>query len=70
MTRWRAEKGKTYFYISYDVKVGEAIEDFDKYDDAIYESGNYFRTFEEAVAVSKKFRGVLKRHHKKQKGDE
>ena len=31
MKRWRAEKGKTYFYISYDVKVGEAIEDFDKF---------------------------------------
>lgn len=63
MTRWRAEIGRLYFMIAYDMRVIPMKEELCCVDSLAYNSGNYFKTRDEAEAVAEKFRAVLKEHH-------
>lgn len=57
--RWRAEKRGVYFYI-YDITQVCCVHDYHTIiDDGKYNSGNYFRTREEAEEVAAEFRAIL-----------
>ena len=60
LPRWRAEKGKEYFYILYDGRV-EKDADIDCLSDiGCYNAGNYFRTREAAEKVAEQIREIFK----------
>lgn len=60
LPRWRAEKGKEYFYILFDGRV-EKDADIDYMSDIrCYNAGNYFRTREAAEKVAEQIREILK----------
>ena len=48
--RWRAELGESYFTVTAHNEVESFPENDDRYDRMNYNSGNYFRTREEAEA--------------------
>lgn len=58
--RWRAKNGEKYFYIMTDMSVTDDTEANWYYDYSRYESGNYFRTEEEAEKVAAQFKEILK----------
>lgn len=68
MTRWRAEKSGLFYAIRETGGVVQFMDDHSNIDDSYYETGNYFRTREEAEAVSAKFRAILDEHHKQNGG--
>lgn len=69
MNRWRAQYGGIYYIVSDLSKTERYHEDYAPIDDALYQSGNYFETKEEADAVAAKFRAIID-EHLKQKGGE
>lgn len=46
--RWRAKQGEFFYYVNFLFEADWTIESFVEGDDAIYKSGNYFETKEEA----------------------
>ena len=54
--RWRGVKDRFYWYIEGDCEVYDEYETDDDYDNARYETGNYFRTKEEAKKVVEKIK--------------
>lgn len=54
--RWRGVKGRFYWYIESDCKVYDEYETDDDYDNARYETCNYFRTKEEAEKTVEKIK--------------
>ena len=65
--RWRAEKGQSYRYVllTWDgAKVGDALESESGIDRCHYNSGNYFRTKEEAQKVADEINEIFKRNTK------
>ena len=46
--RWRAIRGKGYYYFYWDMNIVTSIEDGRHLDNIRYNSGNYFRTIEQA----------------------
>ena len=54
--KWRAKEGGTYYMISASLFVLETTDDRDGIDHDVYNSGNYFRTKEEAEKVLKKIK--------------
>ena len=54
--RWRGAKDRFYWYIESDSKVYGGYETDDDYDNARYETGNYFRLKEEAKKVVEKIK--------------
>ena len=52
--RWRAEVGETYYCFSSNFKIEDYCEDNHFIDDEAYDSGNYFKTKEEAQEVADK----------------
>lgn len=61
--RTRVKKGETFWRISFyssGVDIDRVVDIYDLYDNQSFESGNYFRTREEAIAMAEKFRKVLK----------
>ncbi len=52
--RWRAEKGDIYYSFTSNFGVEESIEDNYYLDNKAYDSGNYFKTKEEAQEVADK----------------
>lgn len=66
LPRWRAKKGKTYFYVSIGGGIfpNSSFEESDEVDNKRFESGNYFKTREEAEAVAKKVREIFKAESK------
>lgn len=70
MTRWRAQYGEKYYTILGYLFVDYNLEDNFSADDKLYESGNYFRTREEAEAVAEKLRAILVEHYKQKGGKE
>jgi hypothetical protein len=46
--RWRAEKGSYYYFIDHELEINDKIDDQYKFDNEMYENGNYFQTTEEA----------------------
>lgn len=62
--RWRAEKGKEYWFIYFDINLGliplSRTDLGDIYDNQRFAIGNYFRTKEDTECAIKKVRAVLK----------
>lgn len=58
--RWRAIEGDSYYFLRATYEVGKLKEMGNSIDDAMYLSGNYFRTKEEAEDVAAKFKEILK----------
>ena len=56
----RANKGENYYYVGLYAKVKSLIDDRDKFDTKMYESGNYFLKEKDTEKVAKKFRKILK----------
>jgi hypothetical protein len=52
--RWRAERGQIYYFVDLNGEVYDNEENFDQIDNFLYESGNYFKTEEEAEEHKKK----------------
>lgn len=58
--RWRAENNKIYYYINEIEEIYTAKEIFHPLDDSRYETGNYFKTQEEAEKVLAKLKEFWK----------
>ena len=59
--RWRAKRGESYCYVR--IPLDEIFlneENFDKTDNYLWESGNYFRTIDEAQKYADEFKRILK----------
>ena len=46
--RWRAEKGSYYYFIDHELEINDKIDCQYKFDNEMYENGNYFQITEEA----------------------
>ena len=57
--RWRAERCESYYTIDSTLVVIESTECGDRYDNGRYESGNYFKTVEEAKEAVKQIKKIL-----------
>ena len=57
--RWRAEDGELYYYVNMYGNVEPFTERKEWSDDKSYNSGNYFRTKEEAEAAAVKWRELF-----------
>lgn len=57
--RWRAEQHEGYYTIDSTLVVIESTECGDRYDNGRYESGNYFKTIEEAKEAVKQIKKIL-----------
>lgn len=59
--RWRAKEGERYYYIKPSEDVPQSYtECFDRIDARLWESGNYFRTEDEARKYVNEFKRMLK----------
>lgn len=61
--RWRARKGELYYLLDViggNFRVIRMKEDFKEFDNNHWESGNYFRTTDEAQKYADEFRRMLK----------
>ena len=59
--RWRAKRGETYCYVR--IPLDEIFfneENFDETDNYLWESGDYFRTIDEAQKYADEFKRMLK----------
>ena len=56
---WRGEKGCVYFYFNYDFVVSATKEYNFNTDDICYNTGNYFRTREQAQRAAYKLKAAL-----------
>ena len=61
--RWRAKKGKEYYYVGNQGSVMIDIEGDYCIDEKRHKSGNYFRTEEQAKEAAKRMKEVLRKHH-------
>lgn len=59
--RWRAKSFKYYFIINTFMNIEEVTECNTSADEDLWESGNYFRTREEAEKYCEKIKNILKR---------
>ena len=57
--RWRANKGEFYYYFNMLGQTGEEIESQSRFNDICYDSGNYFKTREEAEKYRDKIKEML-----------
>lgn len=57
--RWRAERGNAYYTIDSTMLVVESSEYGDRYDNGRYDSGNYFKTADEAQKAVKLIKKIL-----------
>lgn len=57
--RWRAELGEKFYYINECMEVDEVIEYFYKFSNDLYDSGNYFKTKEEAEDKAEEMKKLL-----------
>lgn len=56
---WRANKGEFYYYFNMLGQTGEEIESKSRFNDICYDSGNYFKTREEAEKYQDKTKEML-----------
>jgi hypothetical protein len=62
--RWRAKLVCQYYFLSSSLHIETGNEANDRYDAACFESGNYFRTEEQAEEASRRIKKVLMDYHK------
>ena len=58
--RWRANTDEDYYFIGMKFRIDCYPERHDSTDDALWESGNYFRTVDEAKKYANEFERMLK----------
>lgn len=58
--RWRAEKGKIYYYVSPTLKVNDTIDEHTPLSDEVYKAGNHFKTREAAQKVADQIKEIFK----------
>lgn len=68
--RWRAEQGGYFYYIDLFFEVEQTVETFMEEDDAIYKSGNYFETKEEAEKYAEYMKQKSLEWHEKRDNNE
>ena len=68
--RWRAERGGYFYYIDFLFEVEQTVETFVEGDDAIYKSGNYFKTKEEAQEYAEYMKKCSLEWHEKRDNNE
>ena len=68
--RWRAKEGEYFYYIDFLFEPERTIETFVEGDDAIYKSGNYFETKEEALEYAKYMKKCSLEWHEKRDNNE
>ena len=62
--RWRAKRGEHYSLLDrITLKADCYIESFDEIDTKLYDSGNYFRTEEQAEEAAKRVKETLRKYH-------
>jgi len=61
--RWRAEDGHWYVFLNIHMIPTFLRDDRNELDDDSYNSGNYFRTKQEAQQVADQIKELLKKHH-------
>lgn len=62
--RWRAKRGEHYSLLDrITLKADCYIESFDEIDTKLYDSGNYFRTKEQAEEAAKRVKETLRNYH-------
>ena len=64
IVRWRAENDESYYCSIYFNKVNRKKEGFNRIDDYLYETGNYFPTKELAEQFQKQYLELLDNFHK------
>lgn len=50
--RWRAEKGGLFYFVDYMLDINTMPEDFSHYTTVLYNSGNYYKTKEQAEEMA------------------
>lgn len=58
--RWRAEDGKSYYYVGFDFIVRERIDERNLTANENYKNNNYFRTSEAAKKVADQIKEIFK----------
>lgn len=58
-TRWRAERGGTYYFIDGCMNIIKIIDYNDIFDNTRYDCGNYFRTEAESREMAEKIKKIL-----------
>lgn len=66
--RWRAEKESYYYFIDHELEINDKIDCRYKFDNEMYENGNYFQTTEEAEEYAEYMKQKsLEWHERKEK---
>ena len=60
--RWRAEEDETFYCVTSCGIVLETWETYNEDDNMLFNSGNYFRTKEQAEQVAKEIRDIFEKH--------
>lgn len=68
--RWRAEKGSYYYFIDHELEINDKIDDQYKFDNEMYENGNYFQTTEEAEEYAEYMKKKSLEWHEKRENNE
>ena len=68
--RWRAEKGSYYYFIDHELEINDKIDCQYKFDNEMYENGNYFQTTEEAEEYAEYMKKCSLEWHEKRDNDE
>jgi len=57
--RWRAERYGCYFYLDENLTVSKGVEWHSRFDDNLYEAGNYFQTTKQAEEFRKRVKALV-----------
>ena len=68
--RWRAEKGSYYYFIDHELEINDKIDCRYKFDNEMYENGNYFQTTEEAEEYAEYIKKCSLEWHEKRDENE
>lgn len=58
--RWRAKKGECYYILDSFFNVAKTTDTLGKFDDKLYNAGNYFRSEEDAQKVADQIKDIFK----------
>ena len=61
--RWRAKKGEEYYTIGNTLECARLFENGDKYDNALWNALNYFRTKEQNEEAARRVKETLRKYH-------
>lgn len=61
--RWRAKKGKKYYFFDTNLLVRIINEDYNAFDNELYDAFNHFRKEEQAEEAAKRVKETLRKFH-------